>query len=140
MKQLIPRRTKFKKYHKGVIYNKTFKRINLNVNSCTYLSLKLLNGGRITSKQIESVRSTISKIIKKIGCLQIYAFALLPISKKPVETRMGKGKGSVDHWVFCAKPGFIFCRIYTKNFQIAINALKIAKGKLPLLTKITINK
>ena len=139
MKQLIPRRTKYKKIHKGVIYNKIYKRID-SVNSFgNSISLKIVEGGRITSKQIESARSTITKVIKKIGRLKINAFALLAISKKPIETRMGKGKGAVDHWVFCAKPGYIFCKIQTKNIKLATIALNLAKNKLPLLTKIINN-
>lgn len=139
MKKLIPNQTKYKKYHKGVHYNRILKNVSTVYVSSFSVSLKILNGGRINTKQIESIRSTISKIIKKTGYLRIFAFALLPISKKPIETRMGKGKGAVDHWVFCAKPGHTFCQIYTKKIKIALMALKIAKGKLPLLTKISIN-
>jgi len=139
MKKLIPIRTKYKKYHKGVVYTQTYK----NSISSRFLSgsvaLKVQEGGRISSKQIEAVRFTISKIIKKVGVLRINAFALLPISKKPVETRMGKGKGNVDHWVFCAQPGFIFCEIITRNKNLASMALKIAQGKLPLKTKVVVS-
>ena len=138
MKKLVPASTKFKKSHKGVNYTQSYK----NIDSSRFLNgsvvLKVQEGGRITSKQIEAIRFTISKIIKKVGVLRINAFALLPISKKPVETRMGKGKGSVDHWVFCAQPGFIFCEIITKNKHLGSIALKIAQGKLPLKTKIMI--
>lgn len=136
MKKLIPSRTKYKKYHKGVIYNQTYKNIEASNFLYGCVSLKILEGGRITSKQIEAVRSTIIKKIKKIGVLKLNVFALLAISKKPVETRMGKGKGSVDHWVFCAQPGFIFCHISTKNTNLAYMALKIAQGKLSLKTKV----
>lgn len=139
MKKLIPNQTKYKKYHKGVHYNRILKKVSTVYVSSSSVSLKILDGGRINTKQIESIRSTISKVIKKSGYLRIYAFALLPISKKPIETRMGKGKGAVDHWVFCAKPGYVFCQIYTKKIKIALMALKIAKGKLPLLTKIILN-
>lgn len=139
MKKLIPNQTKYKKYHKGVHYNRIIKKVSNVYLSSSSVSLKILVGGRINTKQIESIRSTISKIIKKTGSLHIFAFAKLPISKKPIETRMGKGKGAVDHWVFCARPGYIFCKIHTKKIKIALTALKIAKGKLPLLTKIIIN-
>ena len=136
MKKLIPSRTKYKKYHKGVVYNQTFKNINALRFLKDSVSLKIQVGGRISSKQIEAVRFTISKIIKKSGVLRINAFSLLPITKKPVETRMGKGKGAVDHWVFCAQPGFVFCEIITKKINLASIALKIAQGKPPLKTKI----
>ena len=136
MKKSIPSNTKFKKAHKGFTYNQAYKNIDSSRFLKSALSLKVQEGGRITSKQIEAIRFTISKIIKKIGILKINAFALLPVSKKPVETRMGKGKGSVDHWVFCAQPGFILCEIITKNKHLAFIALKIAQGKLPLKTKI----
>jgi large subunit ribosomal protein L16 len=139
MKKLIPSRTKYKKYHKGVVYTQTYKNIISSRFLSGSVSLKVQEGGRISSKQIEAVRFTISKIIKKVGVLRINAFALLPISKKPVETRMGKGKGSVDHWVFCAQPGFIFCEIITRNKNLASMALKIAQGKLPLKTKVVVS-
>ena len=139
MKKLIPSRTKYKKYHKGVIYTQTYKNIISSRFLSGSVSLKVQEGGRISSKQIEAVRFTISKIIKKVGVLRINAFALLPISKKPVETRMGKGKGGVDHWVFCAQPGFIFCEIITRNKNLASMALKIAQGKLPLKTKVVVS-
>jgi len=139
MKKLIPSRTKYKKYHKGVVYTQTYKNIISSRFLSGSVSLKIQEGGRVSSKQIEAVRFTISKIIKKVGVLRINAFALLPISKKPVETRMGKGKGSVDHWVFCAQPGFIFCEIITQNKNLASMALKIAQGKLPLKTKVVVS-
>jgi len=139
MKKMIPSQTKYKKYHKGVAYNQTYKSVEASKFEYGCFSLKLVEGGRITSKQIEATRSTILKIIKKVAVLKVNVFALLPISKKPVETRMGKGKGSVDHWVFCAQPGFIFCRISTKNQNLALIALKIAQGKLPLKTKIILS-
>jgi len=139
MKKLIPIRTKYKKYHKGVVYTQTYKNSILPRFLNGSVALKVQEGGRISSKQIEAVRFTISKIIKKVGVLRINAFALLPISKKPVETRMGKGKGNVDHWVFCAQPGFIFCEIITRNKNLASMALKIAQGKLPLKTKVVVS-
>lgn len=136
MKKLIPSSTKFKKAHKGFTYNQAYKNIDSFRLLRGVISLKIQEGGRISSKQIEAIRFTVSKIIKKVGIFKINAFALLPISKKPVETRMGKGKGSVDHWVFCAQPGYVLCEIVTKNKHLALTALKIAQGKLPLKTKI----
>ena len=139
MKQTFPRKSKFKKSHKGVHYNRISKMNGAYALCQNTIRLKILEGGRITSKQIESIRSTIMKVIKKIGRLHLNCFAFLQISKKPIETRMGKGKGSVDHWVFCAKPGFVICTIQIKTKQLGIFALKLAQDKISLKTKVIVN-
>jgi large subunit ribosomal protein L16 len=135
MKKLIPSNTKYKKYHKGTKYNRVFKHNKLKplIGS---VGLKFKIGGRITSAQINSTQLTLSKYFKKTACIRIHGFAFFSITKKPIETRMGKGKGAVDHWVFCAKPGFLFLEIIGSNRKKAVAALRIVQNKLPLTTLI----
>jgi large subunit ribosomal protein L16 len=137
---LSPRKTKFKKQQKG----KSFNRINstsveLNLLNFGSIGLKALAPGRLTSKQIEAVRQSINKVIKKQGRLKINIFPDTPISKKPIEVRMGKGKGSVDHWVFKVKPGFVLYEIETAFLSLAIKALEAGQIRLPIKTRIIFN-
>jgi len=131
-----PKKSKFKKYQKG----KSFKRIT---KTCSFIyprkgsvALKSLEFGRLTSKQIDSIKQSITKIIKKAGKLFINVFPQTAVSKKPLEIRMGKGKGSVDHWVFRAKPGSILVEVETNYVSTAIKALNRASIRLPIKTKI----
>lgn len=133
----IPKKSKFKKSRKG----KFFNQINGSVVGVYQLrsgcvGLKALSAKRLTSKQLETLKQTIIKTIKKSGRLIINAFPNIPISKKPIEVRMGKGKGSVDRWVFKVKPGFILCEVVADNVEIAISALKTVKKKLNIRSKI----
>jgi len=135
MKKSIPSNTKYKKYHKGTTYNRVFK-TNLVNRLVGCVGLVVVEGGRITSKQIDAARFTAAKIFKKTASIRVHSFALLSITKKPIETRMGKGKGSVDHWIFCAQPGFLFLEIVGSNTKLAIDALRVIQNKLPLSTRI----
>jgi len=137
---LTPRRFKFKKQQKGRAFNK------INSTSTDFYSLnfgsvglKAISSGRLTSKQIESVRQCISKVIKKLGSVKINVFPDTPISKKPIEVRMGKGKGNVDHWVFKVRPGFVLYEVETDSIAIAIKALESGQIRLPIKTKIIFN-
>lgn len=133
-----PKKSKFKKYQKG----KSFKRINKVCNFICLkkgsVALKSLGFGRITSKQIESIKQAITKIIKKTGKLFINIFPQTAISKKPLEIRMGKGKGSVDHWVVKIRPGVFLVEVETNYISIAIKALNRASVRLPIKTKIVL--
>lgn len=136
---LIPKRSKFKKQQKG----KFFNRIN-SINSSNQLcfgsiGLKSLSFSRLTAKQIESIRKSISKLVKKTGRLIIHVFPNVPISQKPLEIRMGKGKGNVDHWVFKVKPGFLLCEIITDQIEVAKKALMSVKKKMNIKTKLIYN-
>lgn len=136
---LIPKRSKFKKQQKG----KFFNRIN-SLNSYDQLhfgsiGLKALSFSRLTSKQIETIRKSINKLIKKTGRLKMHAFSSVPISQKPLEIRMGKGKGNVDHWIFKIKPGFILCEIITDQVEIAVKALTSVKKKMNIKARIIFN-
>jgi len=138
---LSPRRFKYKKQQKGRSFNK------INSKSKEYRSglsfgsvgLKALSPGRLTAKQIQSVKQAINKKIKKLGRIKVNVFPDTPISKKPIEVRMGKGKGNVDHWIFKVKPGFILYEVETSYISIAIKALEAGQIRLPLKTKIILD-
>ena len=137
--QYTPKKTKFKKQQKGKAFNRIYKNINKDQLSGGLIGLKCLEFGRISSKQIETIRQSINKVIKKSGTVFLNLFPDTPISKKPVEIRMGKGKGAVDHWIFKIQPGFIIGEIATQNIPLAIKAFKTAQFRLPLKTKIIYN-
>jgi large subunit ribosomal protein L16 len=133
----VPKKSKFKKSQKGKFFNKIRGSLagvyQLKTGS---VGLKSLSVNRITSKQLETLKQTITKTVKKSGKVIINAFPNTQVSKKPIEVRMGKGKGNVDFWVFKVKPGFILCEIVTDNIEIASTALKIVQKKLNLKSKI----
>lgn len=135
----IPQNSKFKKQQKGKAFNRINKNIDFNQLKGGSIGLKTLEFGRISSKQIESIRQSISKVIKKSGRVTFALFPHTPISKKPVEIRMGKGKGNVDHWIFKLQPGFIICEIETQFLSNAIKALQTAQIRCPTKTKIIFN-
>jgi|TARA_X000000950_G_C13530133_1_gene503265 large subunit ribosomal protein L16 len=137
---LSPRRFKYRKQQKGKSVNK------ISVNSKDNkklmfgsIGLKSLESGRLTAKQIQSVKQVINKKIKKIGRLKVNVFPQIPVSKKPVEVRMGKGKGNVDHWVFRVKAGVVLYEIETTSLLNSIKALELSQRRLPLKTKIIFN-
>ncbi|QJC36971.1 50S ribosomal protein L16 [Enterobacteriaceae endosymbiont of Donacia vulgaris] len=127
---LQPKRTKFKKMHKGrnrgVI-------IGMKINFGTY-GIKAIDRGRITSKQIESARRAISHFIKRQGKIWIRIFPDKPITEKPLEVRMGKGKGNVEYWVALVQPGRILYEIDGVSELIARKAFKLGAAKLPIKT------
>ena len=136
----IPQKSKFKKQQKGKLCN----RISHSVTEFDQLSfgsvgLKALSFGNLTSKQIETIRQSINKTVKKAGKIIMNVFPGIPVSKKPIEVRMGKGKGNVDHWVFKVKPGFVLCEIATDQLDIVVKALNSIKKKMNIKTKIIFN-
>lgn len=132
----IPKKTKYKKQQKG----RSFKKIKTNkitpINKTGKIILKAISAGRISSKHLIACKQTINKIIKKYGQLNVIAFADTPISKKPLEIRMGKGKGGVDLWVCRAKPGTILFEINITYKLLGIKAMQLIQKKLPIKTKI----
>lgn len=126
-----PRRTKYKKLFKGKIYGIEHKANRLIYG--TY-GLKSLEIGRINSKQIEAVRRVISRKLKRLGKIHIRIFPNTPVTKKPIEIRMGKGKGSVDFWVAKVKPGQVLFEIQGIKDNLCLSALKSAAHKLSVLT------
>ena len=137
---LSPRNFKYRKQQKG----KSINRISVKSKNTKQLifgeiGLKSIEPGRLTAKQMQSVRQVINKKIKKLGRLKINVFPHTPISKKPVEVRMGKGKGNVDRHVFKVRPGIILYEIETTFISIASRALELAQRRLPFKTKIIQN-
>ena len=99
-------------------------------------ALKAMECGRITAQQIEAARITISRTVKRGGKMWIRVFPDKPLTKKPAETRMGKGKGSPEQWVAPIKPGRILYELTGVDEEMAIKALTLAGNKLPFATKV----
>ncbi len=129
---LQPKRTKFRKQHKG--RNRGFALRGNSVSFGEY-GLKSLGRGRITARQIEAARRAITRHVKRSGKMWIRIFPDKPITKKPLEVRMGKGKGSVEYWVAQIKPGTILYEINGVPEDIARQAFKLAAAKLPVKTQ-----
>lgn len=124
----LPSRTKYRKVHKG--------RIRGNAKRGDYLAfgdygIQALSRGRMTSNQIEASRVTVTRFLKRKGKLWIRVFPQKPVTKKPAETRMGKGKGGVDHWVAVIRPGMVLFELAGCSPTIAREALRRADAKLP---------
>ena len=130
---LQPRKTKYKKTRKGRLKKLEFKANTIKFGE---LGLKDQVAGMITAHQIESARRAITRKIKRKGKLWICIFPDLPITAKPVESRMGKGKGSVSHWVARVRGGTTLFEICGIPKHIAIEALRAGSKKLPIKTKI----
>ena len=129
---LSPKRTKFRKQQKGK--NRGLAWRGSDVSFGDY-SLQTLERGRLTARQIEAGRMAIQRKVKRGGQLWIRVFPDKPISKKPLEVRMGKGKGAVDHWVAVVKPGRILYEMEGVTEEQAKEAMRLAGHKLPLKTK-----
>lgn len=132
----IPKKSKFKKQQKGKFFNRIQSLNSFNQLRFGNIGLKAISFDRLTSKQIETIRKSISKLIKKTGRLKIHPFPSVPISQKPLEIRMGKGKGNVDHWISKIKPGVILCEIITDQVEIAKKALMSVKKKMNIKARI----
>ena len=130
---LQPKRTKFRKAHKGRIHGAAKGGFTLNFGS---YGLKAIEPERITARQIEATRRAITRHMKRAGRVWIRVFPDLPVSKKPTEVRMGKGKGSPEYWVAKVKPGRIMFEIDGVSDEIAREALRLGAAKLPIKTRI----
>lgn len=128
-----PKRTKFRKQHKGRIHGKATAGTELTFG--TY-GLMAVTPNRVTARQIEASRRAIRRRMKRLGKLWIRIFPDIPVSKKPLEVRQGKGKGSVEFWACRVKPGRIMFEIDGVDFETAKDALDLASAKLPVKTKI----
>ncbi len=129
---LQPKRTKFRKAHKGRIKGATKGGTDLNFG--TY-GIKALAPERITARQIEAARRAITRHMKRAGRVWIRVFPDVPVSKKPTEVRMGKGKGSPEYWAARVKPGRIIFEIDGVDKATARQALELGSAKLPLKTR-----
>ncbi len=131
----MPKRTKFRKMHKGRV--KGLAQRGSRVTFGDY-GIKALEPGWITSRQIESARIAMTRRMKRVGKVWIRIFPDKPITKKPAETRMGKGKGSPEYWVAVVKPGRILFEIGGVPEDIAREAMRLAIQKLPIAAKFVI--
>ncbi|WP_456446840.1 50S ribosomal protein L16 [Thiolapillus sp.] len=128
---LQPKRTKFRKQHTG--RNRGLAQRGSSVSFGEY-GLKATGRGRITARQIEAARRTITRRVKRGGKLYIRVFPDKPITKKPLEVRMGKGKGNVEYWVALVQPGRMLYEIEGVSEEAAREAFKLASAKLPVST------
>lgn len=129
---LSPKRTKFRKMHKGRIHGNAKGGTALNFGE---YGLKALEPERVTARQIEAARRSISRYVRRVGRMWIRIFPDTPVSAKPAEVRMGKGKGSVEFWACKVKPGRIMFEIDGVDEAIAREAFARAAAKLPIKTK-----
>ena len=134
---LQPKRTKFRKQHKGRIHGEAKGGFALNFGS---YALKAIEPERVTARQIEAARRAITRHMKRQGRVWIRIFPDVPVSSKPTEVRMGKGKGSVDRWVAKVKPGRIMFEIDGVSEVIAREALRLGAMKLPVTTRIVVRE
>lgn len=130
---LMPKRTKYRKMMKGRNRGNARSGYTLAFGD---IAIKAVEAGRINSRQIESARITATRHIKRAGKIWIRVFPAKPLTAKPLETRMGKGKGSVDQWVMNIKPGRIIFEMAGVPEELAREALTLALHKLPFKTKI----
>jgi large subunit ribosomal protein L16 len=128
---LQPKRTKYRKQHKMPSKGIAIKGSTISFGS---FALKSLDIGRITNRQLESARIAMTRYMKREGKVWIRIFPDKPITKKPAEVRMGKGKGALDHWVAVVKPGRIMFEIDGVPYAVAKEALRLAAQKLPVQT------
>jgi large subunit ribosomal protein L16 len=130
---LSPKRTKFRKQHKGRIHGNAKGGTALNFGS---IGLKAMEPGRITARQIEAARRSITRYMKRQGRLWIRIFPDVPVSNKPAEVRMGKGKGTPEYWAARVKPGRMMFEMDGVPNDIATEALELAAAKMPIKCKI----
>jgi large subunit ribosomal protein L16 len=126
---LSPKRTKFRKQHKGRIHGEAKGGSDLNFG---HFGLKSIEPERITARQIEAARRAMTRHMKRQGRVWIRVFPDVPVSKKPTEVRMGKGKGSVEYWAAKVKPGRVMFEIDGVAEDVAREALRLAAMKLPV--------
>ena len=130
---LQPKKTKYRKAHKGRIKGSATSATTLNYG--TY-GLKALEAERVTARQIEAARVAMTRFMKRAGRVWVRIFPDVPVSKKPTEVRMGKGKGSPEYWACRVKPGKILFEVDGVSQAIAIEAFGRASSKLPIKTKV----
>jgi large subunit ribosomal protein L16 len=134
---LQPKRTKFRKMHKGRIHGEAKGGSTLNFGS---FALKSTEPERVTARQIEAARRAITRHMKRQGRVWIRIFPDVPVSAKPIEVRMGKGKGSTDYWACKVKPGRIMFEIDGVSEEIAREALRLGAMKLPVTTRVVVRE
>jgi len=134
---LQPKRTKYRKMQKGRVSGLAQRGHSLSFGT---FGIKSLEAGWITSRQIEAARIAMTRAMKREGQVWIRIFPDKPITKKPAEVRMGKGKGAPDYWVAVVKPGTILFESSGVNIELAKEALRLAAQKLPMSTKFVVRR
>ena len=134
---LQPKRTKFRKAHKGRIHGTAKGGTSLNFGSH---GLKAVEPERITARQIEAARRAITRHMKRAGRVWIRIFPDVPVSRKPAEVRMGSGKGSPEYWVARVHPGRIMFELDGVPDQVAREALALGAAKLPIKTRVVVRQ
>lgn len=129
---LSPRKTKFRKAFKGRIHGCAKNGTDLNFGA---YGLKAVDPARITARQIEAARRSITRHIRRVGRVWIRIFPDVPVSKKPAEVRMGSGKGSPEYWACRVKPGKILFELDGVEPDVAERAFELASAKLPIRTR-----
>ena len=132
---LSPKRTKYKKMHRGRGKGRALRGNTLHFGE---FALAATEPGWVTSRQIEAGRRAITRYTKRTGKLWIRIFPDKPITNKPAEVRMGKGKGALDHWVAVIRPGRVLFETDGVSYEVAKEALRLASQKLPLKTKFVV--
>jgi large subunit ribosomal protein L16 len=130
---LSPKRTKFRKAHKGRIHGDAKGGTTLNFGS---YGLKAMEPARVTARQIEAARRAITRHMKRVGKVWIRVFPDVPVSRKPAEVRMGSGKGTPEYWVCRVHPGRIMFEMDGVPKQLAHEAFALAAAKLPIKTRV----
>jgi len=130
---LSPKRTKFRKAHKGRVKGVAKGGYSLDFGA---FGMKAMEPGRITARQIEAARRAITRHMKRVGKVWIRIFPDVPVSRKPAEVRMGSGKGSPEYWVCRVKPGRIMFEIDGVQKPLAEEAFRLAAAKLPIKTRL----
>lgn len=129
---LQPKKTKFRKAHKGRIHGNAKGGAEVSFGE---FGLKTMEAERLTARQIEAARRAITRALAKGGRVWIRVFPDLPVSKKPAEVRMGKGKGSVEFWAAKVKPGRVMYEIAGVSEEVAREAFRLGAMKLPMKTR-----
>ena len=129
---LMPAKTKYRKRHKGRIWGRALRGCNLSFGD---YGLQAVERGYLTARQIEAARVAMTRMIKRGGKIWIRVFPDKPMTKKPAETRMGKGKGAVEGWSAPVKPGRMLYEMEGVTEELAREALRLAAHKLPIQTQ-----
>ena len=134
---LQPKRTKFRKMQKGRMKGLASRGAELSFGS---FGIKSLEESWITSRQLEAARSAVTRFMKREGQVWIRIFPDKPVTKKPAEVRMGKGKGAPEYWVAVVRPGRILFEAEGVPFEVAKEAMRLAAQKLPVQTKFVVRR
>ncbi len=129
---IIPKRVKFRKAHRGRMGGKALRGAGISFGE---YGLKAVDPAWVTDRQIEAARVALTRHVKRGGKIWVRLCADKPVTAKPAETRMGKGKGAPDHWVAVVKPGRILFELEGVDEPLAREAMRLAAGKLPMRTR-----